>query len=106
MDAAGRGGTLRYNYANGVESYLPLPRGEFFAVTDVEDAEPPPPENPPPAPLALVATTNSTTEILLRWTDPSAIETGFRIERCAGTGCTYLPVAEVRWNVITFSAAH
>ena len=99
----GEEGTLRYNYANGVESYLPLPRGEFFAVTDVPDAEPPPAENPPPPPVSLVATTSSTTEILLRWTDTSAIETGFRIERCAGTGCTsFIPAGEVGSNVMTF----
>src|SRR6185503_78648 len=96
-------GTLRYNYANGVESYLPLPRGEFFAVTDVADAPTPPAGNPPPPPLSLVATTSSTTEVLLRWTDTSALETGFRIERCAGTGCTsFVPVGEVGSNVITF----
>ena len=28
-------GTLRYKYSNGVESYVQLPRGEFFAVADV-----------------------------------------------------------------------
>ena len=27
-------GTLRYQYSNGVESYVQLPRGEFFAVAD------------------------------------------------------------------------
>lgn len=30
--------TLRYTLTNGVESYLQIPRGEFFAVTDVPNA--------------------------------------------------------------------
>jgi hypothetical protein len=29
-------GTLRYNYNGGAETYDPLPRGEFFAVADVD----------------------------------------------------------------------
>ncbi|MFN7925699.1 MAG: malectin domain-containing carbohydrate-binding protein [Bryobacteraceae bacterium] len=32
---AGDLGTLRYQYLNGVESYVQLPRGEFFAVADL-----------------------------------------------------------------------
>ena len=59
---------------------------------------------PPPAPQSLVATSSSTTEILLRWTDTSAVETGFRIERCATPGCTaFVPVGQVGANVTTFA---
>jgi hypothetical protein len=34
-------GTLRYRYSGGVESYVQLPRGEFFAVADVSFPEVP-----------------------------------------------------------------
>ena len=49
---------------------------------------------PPPAPGSLVATVASPTEILVRWSDTSAVETGFEIERCQGAGCTALCAAE------------
>jgi len=40
------------------------------------------------APAALAATVVNTTRIDLSWTDNSASETGFRIERCSGANCT------------------
>ena len=54
---------------------------------------PPPPVSPPPppplaAPSALSATAGTGNRIDLAWTDNSANETGFRVERCAGAGCT------------------
>src|SRR6185295_5564506 len=56
----------------------------------------------PAAPTNLVATTFSTTQINLSWTDNSGDETGFRIERCTGAGCTnFAQVAEVGSNVTT-----
>jgi predicted phage tail protein len=42
----------------------------------------------PAAPTALVATVVSSGEITLSWTDNSDNETGFRLERCAGSTCT------------------
>jgi len=58
----------------------------------------------PAAPTNLVATTFSTTQINLSWTDNSSDETGFRIERCTGAGCTnFAQVAEVGSNVTTFA---
>jgi len=58
----------------------------------------------PAAPTNLVATTFSTTQINLSWTDNSGDETGFRIERCTGAGCTnFAQVAEVGSNVTTFA---
>ena len=58
----------------------------------------------PAAPTNLVATTFSTTQINLSWTDNSGDETGFRIERCTGSGCTnFTQVAEVGGNVTTFA---
>jgi hypothetical protein len=46
---------------------------------------------PPPVPAApsnLVATSASSSQISLSWTDASTDETGFKIERCSGTGCS------------------
>ena len=45
---------------------------------------------PPPliAPSGLTATATSTSAIRLRWSDNAGTETGFRIERCLGNGCT------------------
>jgi predicted phage tail protein len=58
----------------------------------------------PAAPSNLVATTFSTTQINVSWTDNSADETGFRIERCTGAGCTdFTQVTEVAANVTTFA---
>ena len=56
----------------------------------------------PPAPASLVATPASSTEILVRWTDTSAVETGFQIERCLGAGCTsFVPLQTVGPNIVT-----
>jgi hypothetical protein len=58
----------------------------------------------PAAPGNLVATTFSTTQINLSWTDNSSDESGFRIERCTSPGCTnFAQVAEVGANVTTFA---
>jgi hypothetical protein len=43
---------------------------------------------PPAAPTNLVATAVSSSQINLTWTDNSNNETGFKIERCIGSGCT------------------
>ncbi|HET9387360.1 MAG TPA: fibronectin type III domain-containing protein [Gemmatimonadales bacterium] len=51
---------------------------------------PPPPPPPPPmtAPSALSATPGTGNRVDLAWTDNSTNETGFRVERCSGVGCT------------------
>lgn len=43
---------------------------------------------PPSAPSGLTAGAISTSEIDLSWTDNATNEDGFRIERCAGSGCS------------------
>ncbi len=59
---------------------------------------------PPAAPTSLSATTASSSQINLAWTDNASNEDGFRIERCQGTGCTnFLPVATTGANVTTFN---
>ncbi len=52
--------------------------------TNIADAN----TRPPAAPTALTATTQGPTTIRITWTDNSLIETGTRVERCAGLGCS------------------
>ena len=47
----------------------------------------------PPPPTALVATAVSSSRIDLMWSDNSANETGFVIERCQGAGCNNFAAA-------------
>jgi hypothetical protein len=67
--------------------------GVFGACKKDVVAPPPPPPSPPPpasvaAPTGLSATAASGTRIDLAWTDNASNETGFRVERCSGAGCT------------------
>ena len=61
----------------------------------------------PAAPSGLTATTVSSTQINLSWTDNSTNETGFKIERCKnpknGTCTNFAQIATVGGNVTTFS---
>jgi subtilisin family serine protease len=58
----------------------------------------------PKAPTNLVATATSSSQITLAWTDTSDNETGFAVERCAGSGCTnYSEITRVNPNIITFA---
>ena len=60
--------------------------------------------NVPNAPSSLTATAISTNQIKLAWTDNSANEDGFKIERCTGTGCTnFAQMAIVGANVRNYS---
>jgi PKD repeat protein len=58
----------------------------------------------PAAPTGLAASAVSASRIDLAWTDRAGNEQGFKIERCAGTGCTnFSQIATVTANVGTFS---
>jgi hypothetical protein len=58
----------------------------------------------PTAPSALTATASSSTQINLSWADNSSNETGFKIERCKGSTCTYFTqIAAVGPNIKTYS---
>jgi acid phosphatase type 7 len=60
----------------------------------------------PAAPTNLAATTVSSSQINLSWTDNSGNESGFRIERCKTANCTnFVQVAQVAANVTTFADA-
>ena len=58
----------------------------------------------PAAPTNLVATAISKTQINLAWTDNSANEDGFKIERCSGASCAnFSQIATVSGNIKNFS---
>ncbi len=58
---------------------------------------------PPVAPLNLVATPVSWKQIDLAWTDTSADESGFVIERSSSPSGPFLPVGTVTTNITSFS---
>ena len=58
----------------------------------------------PAAPTNLVATVISKTQINLAWTDNSANENGFKIERCSGANCAnFSQIVTVSGNIKNFS---
>jgi carboxypeptidase T len=58
----------------------------------------------PGAPTNLAAKAASTSQINLTWTDNSTNETGFRIQRCTGSTCTYYTqIASVGANVTSYA---
>ncbi len=59
----------------------------------------------PAAPTSLSATAVSSSQINLAWTDSDSTEAGFKIERCAGAGCTddFVQVATVGANITSYS---
>lgn len=59
---------------------------------------------PPAAPTNLTANAASTSQINLAWTDNDTSESGFKIERCTGPGCTdFTQVATVGTNVTAYA---
>ena len=59
---------------------------------------------PPPLLAPWWQQSSSSTEILVRWSDTSGVETGFEIERCQGAGCSaFVPLRTVGVNVVTIS---
>jgi len=62
------------------------------------------PPTPPAAPTGLTAQAVSTSQIDLAWTDNADDETGFKIERCTGTGCSnFAQIATVGADVTGYS---
>jgi subtilisin family serine protease len=59
---------------------------------------------PPAAPANLIATSVSSSQINLTWTDSDNTETGFKVERCTGVGCSdFAQIATVAANAIIYS---
>jgi hypothetical protein len=60
--------------------------------------------SPSAEPTGLLAKAISKTQVNLSWSETSTNESGFIIERCAGSSCTnFVEVARVGANVKTFS---
>jgi hypothetical protein len=58
----------------------------------------------PNPPANLTATAVSSTQINLGWTDSDNTETGFKVERCTGAGCSdFAQIATVGANVTAYS---
>ncbi len=58
----------------------------------------------PAAPTSLAATAASSSQIDLDWTDNASDETGFKIERCSGDGCTnFAQIGTVGANITTYN---
>lgn len=72
--------------------------------TPTPSPTPTPTPSPPNAPSNLVANASSSSQVDLTWLDNSANESGFKIERCNGAGCTnFRQIASVGVNVSTYS---
>src|SRR5688572_8143365 len=80
---------------------------KYSNIADATTPAAPPPPPPPPVPTApsnLSATPVTTSQIQLNWSDNSADETGFQIERCAGETCSnFSVVTPVAANVVTLA---
>jgi len=62
------------------------------------------PVTPPAAPTGLTASAVSSSQINLAWTDNATNETGFKIERCTGPGCTnFAQIATVGVGVTSYA---
>jgi serine protease len=68
----------------------PPPGQDYLLYTAFISGGPPPPPPPPPDadPTNLAATAVANARIDLSWADNSSNESGFKIERCAGAGCS------------------
>jgi len=65
--------------------------------------EPSTPSPAPATPTGLVATVVSATRVDLAWTDASTNETAFTIERKAGAGSSFVPIASLPAGATSFS---
>jgi hypothetical protein len=85
-------GSFKYPGCGGAPTPTPTP------------TPPPTPTPTPAAPTNLTATAVSSSQINLAWTDNANNETGFKIERCQGSGCSnFAQIATTGANVTTFS---
>ena len=90
----------------GEDGYMRIAYGKYYvgyaAAYVVYNGSLPP--VPPAAPSGLGATAVSTSQINLAWTDNASNETGFKIERCSGEGCSgFAQIATVGANVTAFA---
>jgi hypothetical protein len=80
---------------------LIFPRGEIPSATSTLPSAQAP--TSPAAPSNLTASASSAS-VTLNWRDNATNESGYRIERCTGNGCTqFLQIAEVGVNTVKFT---
>ena len=85
--------------------------GVIGAFGACKDGSGPPPPPPPPPPVVLAPTglagVPSQTSVALTWTDNATNETGFRLERCGGAGCTNFAQVgtDLAANAVTYTDA-
>ncbi|MCH6256115.1 fibronectin type III domain-containing protein [Puniceicoccaceae bacterium K14] len=91
----------------GVFPFGTSPGSNWPRIASVAFTSTPPPTfssgSTPNAPTSLSATTVSSSQINLSWTDNSNIETGFEIDRKTGSGGTYSQIATPGANTTSFS---
>jgi hypothetical protein len=76
----------------------------YFGEWTIAYEQPAPAPTIPDRPTNLGATATSSSQVNLSWSDNSTNETGFKIERCLGAGCTnFGSLATVGANVTSYS---
>ena len=87
-----------------VNTKLSDPNGAAITYTRSDSSIVCPQVTLPAAPSNLTATAMSSSQIDLAWADNANDEDGFKIERCAGTGCTnFAQITTVISNVVSHS---
>lgn len=91
----GEGGYFRIAYSQAAS---PVGFGEYTIAYGQ-------PATPPAAPTSLTATAaSSSNSIALTWSDNASNESGYKIERCAGSGCSnFAQIATVSSNVTSYT---
>jgi titin len=88
---------VQYSYR--VRSYNAVGNSATYTNTASTDTQ-----GIPATPSGLSVVANGQTRIDLTWTDNSGNETGFRIERCTGVGCSnFAEITTVSANVTTYA---
>jgi len=78
--------------------------GSVAAQVTITVNVPPPPPPIPAAPTNLTGTAISSTQLRLNWSDNASNESGYKIERCKGSGCTtFAQITTTDANVKTFT---
>ena len=109
LSAAATTGKITWSNPFGLKP-PPPPAGQDYLLYTLDfTGGPPPPPPPPPSPIDgdpvnLSATAASKSQINLSWEDQSTNESGFKIERCQGVGCTgFAEIATTGANATSFN---
>ena len=94
--------TVTGTTASAAEPAINLAKTARGIISGSSSAVPPPPPTPPAAPSGLAATSLSSSQIRLDWTDNSADEDGFRVERSLN-GVSFTQIASPAADVTTYT---